>query len=90
MPARADTTVCDACNKTILSDIAIMDPDNREILCPECCKKEYPAHYRYMMYTGIIKKCDDILDSIAEHRKRTLPAMQPPAPCPQYERGDLP
>ena len=22
--------------------------------------------------------------------KRTLPAIQGPAPCPQYERGDLP
>jgi hypothetical protein len=25
----------------------------------------------------------------AELAKRTLPAMQGPAPCPQYERGDL-
>jgi hypothetical protein len=25
----------------------------------------------------------------AELAKRTLPAVQGPAPCPQYERGDL-
>ena len=89
MPARADTTVCDACNKVIPSIIAIMDPDNREVLCPECCKREYPAHYRYVMYTGLINKCDEELKKIQEWKQRTLPAIQGPAPCPQYERGDL-
>jgi len=34
------TTVCDACNQVIPSSIARMDKDNREVLCPECYKRE--------------------------------------------------
>ena len=35
-----ETTVCDACNRVIESDIAQMDKDNREVLCPECYARE--------------------------------------------------
>jgi hypothetical protein len=44
------TTICDACNQVILSDNAIMDPDRREVLCPACCKREYPHYYRLREY----------------------------------------
>lgn len=33
-------TTCDACNTIINSDIARMDKDNREVLCPNCYARD--------------------------------------------------
>jgi hypothetical protein len=40
-------------------------------------------------YDGYVCMCDPEYSDCERLKKRTLPAIQGPAPVPQYERGDL-